>query len=124
MSDEDAFHARLDADPKDTPGRLVFADWLDERGDPRAAGYRALGDLGIAPRWNEIFPDWSYACDWHGRLASGVHYLPERWSTVLEDKHVHKSRRRLEDAAALAWLRLARDEQAAILAATPTPATA
>src|SRR5579862_8640416 len=39
----------LDAHPDDYQTRLVFADWLEEHGDPRAPGYRALGALGIAP---------------------------------------------------------------------------
>jgi uncharacterized protein (TIGR02996 family) len=30
----------LDANPEDNSLRLVFADWLEERGDPRAAGLR------------------------------------------------------------------------------------
>lgn len=34
------FLAALAADPKDETTRLVFADWLDERGDPRAAWMR------------------------------------------------------------------------------------
>lgn len=43
MTSEDDFQAQLDANPDDWQTRLVFADWLDERGDPRAGGYRALG---------------------------------------------------------------------------------
>ncbi len=41
--DEEGFQAALDANPADHVTRLVLADWLQERGDPRAAGYRALG---------------------------------------------------------------------------------
>ena len=43
MTTEDDFQAALDANPNDWQTRLVFADWLDERGDVRASGYRALG---------------------------------------------------------------------------------
>jgi uncharacterized protein (TIGR02996 family) len=35
MSEEAAFIAALVADPSDRTAALVFADWLDERGDPR-----------------------------------------------------------------------------------------
>src|SRR5205807_34493 len=35
MSDEAAFLQALDADPEDLTLRMVFADWLEERGDPR-----------------------------------------------------------------------------------------
>ena len=36
MGDEAAFVARLLADPADDAARLVFADWLADRADPRA----------------------------------------------------------------------------------------
>ena len=42
MTSEDDFQAALDTSPDDWQTRLVFADWLQERGDPRAEGYRAL----------------------------------------------------------------------------------
>ena len=35
MSDEAAFLAAIAAEPADDTRRLVYADWLDERGDPR-----------------------------------------------------------------------------------------
>jgi uncharacterized protein (TIGR02996 family) len=37
---EDGFLNVLRADPNDEATRLVYADWLDERGDPRAAFIR------------------------------------------------------------------------------------
>jgi uncharacterized protein (TIGR02996 family) len=37
MSDEDAFLARIAATPADDVARLVYADWLEERGDPMSA---------------------------------------------------------------------------------------
>ena len=36
MTTEDDFQQALDANPDDHHTRLVFADWLQERGDPRA----------------------------------------------------------------------------------------
>jgi uncharacterized protein (TIGR02996 family) len=45
MTTEDDFQRALDADTTDWQTRLVFADWLEEQGDPRADGYRALGVL-------------------------------------------------------------------------------
>lgn len=36
MTDEDAFLSAIRANPKDDTTRLVFADWLDERGDAAA----------------------------------------------------------------------------------------
>ena len=49
MTTEDDFQAALDTNPGDWQTRLVFADWLQERDDPRAEGYRALGLLRRAP---------------------------------------------------------------------------
>lgn len=49
MTTEDDFQKQLDANPKEWQTRLVFADWLQERGDPRAEGYRALGVLRLLP---------------------------------------------------------------------------
>jgi len=37
MSDEDAFLARIAATPADDVARLVYADWLEERGDAESA---------------------------------------------------------------------------------------
>ena len=41
MTDDAAFLAAIRADPTDDLARLVYADWLDERGDPRGAYLRA-----------------------------------------------------------------------------------
>ncbi|MFL5340145.1 MAG: TIGR02996 domain-containing protein [Gemmataceae bacterium] len=49
MVSEDAFQAALDDDPSNTCLRLVFADWLEERGDWRAEGYRWMGTLAKFP---------------------------------------------------------------------------
>ena len=37
MTDEQAFLDLLVANPADRQTRLIYADWLEERGDPRAA---------------------------------------------------------------------------------------
>jgi uncharacterized protein (TIGR02996 family) len=50
VTTEDDFQQQLDRHPEDHQTRLVFADWLQERGDPRAEGYRALGALRRIPR--------------------------------------------------------------------------
>lgn len=52
MTTEDDFQAATH--PDDWQTRLVFADWLEECGDPRAVGYRALGFRRLHPlftRW-------------------------------------------------------------------------
>jgi uncharacterized protein (TIGR02996 family) len=49
VTTEDDFQKQLDAEPHDHHTRLIFADWLDERDDPRGPGYRALGTLQRVP---------------------------------------------------------------------------
>ncbi|HEV3384748.1 MAG TPA: TIGR02996 domain-containing protein, partial [Gemmata sp.] len=39
MSDRDALHAAICANPDDDTPRLVFADWLDEHGEAKRAAY-------------------------------------------------------------------------------------
>jgi uncharacterized protein (TIGR02996 family) len=57
MPDDEAFLAAIRADPADEAPWLIYADWLEERGNPRAALYRhrrrtnALGvQLVLVPR--------------------------------------------------------------------------
>lgn len=42
--DEEPFQSALDEHPEKFEIRLVFSDWLEEQGDPRAAGMRFLGE--------------------------------------------------------------------------------
>lgn len=86
MTTEDDFQRQLDAHPDDWQTRLVFADWLDERGDPRADGYRVLGrfkreaSLQVraregcmicvrdVPKWRRDSNRVSAWCLWRGRV--------------------------------------------------------
>jgi uncharacterized protein (TIGR02996 family) len=45
MNDEAAFKRAMQENPADTTLRMVFADWLEERGDPRAELIRLLHTL-------------------------------------------------------------------------------
>jgi uncharacterized protein (TIGR02996 family) len=49
VTTEDDFQSALDENPDDWQTRLVFADWLQDRGDPRADGYRALAAKHFCP---------------------------------------------------------------------------
>ena len=58
MTTEDDFQRALDANPDDWQTRLVFADWLEDRGDDlrlRVARLYLVLDLrdqpGVAPAW-------------------------------------------------------------------------
>ncbi len=126
MNDEEAFQARLDEHRDDYVCRLVFADWLEERDDPRAAGYRALGVFRKYPDHflqsqssfgHETWPWWRgehshdhIPNDWYGLLEE---YPTE--GTVFKDYH---SRQKADDAAAIAFSKLPSDRQKELLEAT------
>jgi uncharacterized protein (TIGR02996 family) len=132
---EDDFQAALDANPDDWQTRLVFADWLDERDDPRAAGYRALGVRRLRPnKWVKRSKrvHWWWGSDkyfWKGH--PDVVILPAYWFKALPEPGYDgvawpshdrpNGRREAENAAALAFAALSQKRQAQLL--TP-PASA
>src|SRR5437763_16176767 len=72
MSDDDAFLQAIREDPHDPARRLVYADWLEERGDRRAEFLRLLQQRAVVtarltevlstldPAWvRSILPDWA-----------------------------------------------------------------
>lgn len=60
MTTEADFQRSLDLDPDNFGLRLIFADWLEERGDVRAAGMRWMGENGKWPNAHgNIGPYWS-----------------------------------------------------------------
>ena len=131
-AEEDAFHAMLDLNPDDHTTRKVFADWLEERGDPRAEGYRALGALGWVPYLVGVPLQWTTGT-YNVPDSPDRSMLPYRWAEVASvgksrspgfptDSHRHDNfwfgvatRRELEDAVALAFGTLTPDEKAEIL---------
>jgi uncharacterized protein (TIGR02996 family) len=134
VTTEDDFNAALDADPEDWQTRLVYADWLQERGDERAEGYRALGMARHFPGRSEFSQPhrWGFtnpANDVAGKHGWGSHVLPREWWEVMDPGEVsrednpwwnwHPSRREAEDAAALAFAGLPPERRAELLAAAP-----
>lgn len=114
---ERVFQAMLDADPGDWQTRLVLADYLDEIGDPRAAGYRALGLLRRMPQgpkeiwrfmWsssarNRVTADrWVIPADWYATISK---ILPNQ-KPPREQQEYNESRRSAEDKLARGFLRL------------------
>jgi uncharacterized protein (TIGR02996 family) len=55
MNDEAFFQAVLD-EPDDEDLRLIYADWLEERGDPRGEFIRVQCRLAHLPRWARARP--------------------------------------------------------------------
>lgn len=138
---EGVLQAALDESPWSATLRKVLADHLEDVGDERFAGYRALGALGLSPYLGdnhvpasesfapEVFAT-GYAGDDgerfppspHGRLSDvWLNAMPRnpkqiqgrRWRTF-------PTRREADDAAALAFARLPADVQAVILAGATT----
>lgn len=143
MTTEDDFQKQLDAHPDDHHTRLVFADWLEERGDERAEGYRALGlrrriPGKVAGTW---YFNWVKNRHWTASLQAtksirlrgnpaftyepSSRTLPEFWMERAGKGHRGTwtlklpSRREVEDAAALAFAKLPAARRAALLAVAP-----
>lgn len=88
MTTEEDFQAALDANSQDWHTRRVFADWLDDRGDPRASGYRAMAQQMACPAGSR--GEGSGLGSWHGERgrtpktafeANSV--LPDDWFVAL-----------------------------------------
>lgn len=136
MTSEDDFQAALDKDPSDWQTRLVLADWLQDRGDVRAEGYRALGinrrfPDGLKVGGNKTIWWWSHWREDDRLQESNNWRLPKEWCELMEVRDAsppyypiastkHKnSRRELEDAAALGFSKLPAARRAELLAAPP-----
>jgi uncharacterized protein (TIGR02996 family) len=85
MSDEQAFLDAIDDRPGDRDIRLVYADWLEEHGDPRADLIRAEEEMRRVPiasdRFWELKPRRNAlrercATDWLARMRYGTDYEP------------------------------------------------
>lgn len=74
MTDQQAFIEAINADPADMHTREVYADWLEERGDPSAAGWRILNETGRVPELS--MRDSKYWTFWSRRASWGPHGLP------------------------------------------------
>ncbi len=139
MTTEDDFQKALDARPRDWQTRLVFADWLQDRDDPRADGYRALGHLRAYPvliqmergaddapgAWHFIFGNLSNAL---AQPRWALCLVPEPWFNALTKKHernrnsywkYYDERREADDDAARAFAKLSAKRRAEVFALPP-----
>jgi uncharacterized protein (TIGR02996 family) len=135
---EDDFQRMLDANPDDHQTRLVFADWLDERGDPRAEGYRAIGQLRRRTHQSQYYSIrgenvWLWGSTklpskMYTDLYPGI-VLPSDWLETIQGTHptyehndywrYHSTRREAEDAAAVAFGQLSPARKRQILRRKP-----
>jgi len=92
MTDDRAFLASLLADPADAARWLVYADWLDDRGDPRGEYLRLVHELSANPdpvrhrRLNAVRPtlprDWLAVVEQPALLRANPTPYPASWSGV------------------------------------------
>lgn len=123
MSDEEAFQAALDANPDDHVTRLVFADWLEERGDPRAEGYRAMGKLRLSPYFSESTKQWCFFNARYYKRTVGSHHLSHDWihaAMHFDTNYIaRKSRSQLENEVAEGFADLDTERRTELLAGVP-----
>lgn len=92
-AEEAAFQAALDAQIEDDTARLVFADWLDDRDDPRATGYRLLAAFRLRPSllYGDHPPgakgNWGWSSSVTGRPCKAV--LKSYWWNALTHVEYH-----------------------------------
>jgi uncharacterized protein (TIGR02996 family) len=55
MGDEEGFLAAIAAEPDDDALRLIYADWLEERGDPRYELVRVCQAMRAVPVWSDRY---------------------------------------------------------------------
>ena len=129
MTTEEDFQHALDVRPCDWQTRVVFADWLQDRDDPRAEGYRAMGALGRVPN---ITPCGSaaYYQDHADPRRASRYDLPADWiaafppasadDPIADDGSLpwrcRHTRRAAEDDAARAFAALPADRRDELLA--------
>jgi uncharacterized protein (TIGR02996 family) len=83
MTGEQFFRSALDVRPEDMALRLLFAEWLEERGDYRAQGFRWMSRLGKWPFWLPSSRRWSWThpantFPYHNHLSRELYdLLPE-----------------------------------------------
>lgn len=130
MTTEEDFHRHLDAHPEDHTARMVFADYLDEQGDPRGPGYRALGKLKRrAYRYGEsgitamVKPEHFVGRELNQKADPNHDFarFPEDWYTAIPNSRQDinwtqfPSRHEAENAIALGFSKLPPERQQELL---------
>lgn len=128
---EEGFWAALEADPSDFTTRLVFSDWLQDRGDERAEGFRALAEGRYRPKttdWYHTYFGRASNCHvamWKRDGDRVIHALlpDDWWEEIVGDPNLHqdewwkywRTAREAENAAALAFTKLPAERRAELL---------
>lgn len=87
MSEQEAFHAAMAADPNDWQTRAVYADWLRERDDPhlRAAGEKLHW-------WAHLIPHLDGTTTARVTGEQAVHHLPPWVRALVAQRHWREMR--------------------------------
>lgn len=94
MTDHDSFLRTIIENPADDGPRLVYADWLEERGDPRGEFIRVQCELaGANERCRAGPPDYCYPYESLGKCGP-----------CLEALQLRRRERELLDRYRLSWL--------------------
>lgn len=113
---ESDFADAINADPDDRDMQLIYADWLDDQGDPRGEAWRVLVEAGKFPvgcgdgfEWFRGTTDHDYLLD-----LPIIEPSPPRWGhdwywAVFDDFFAAM------DAAAIGWVRHHRPELASLV---------
>ncbi len=126
MSNDEGFLQAIAADPTDNTTRLVYADWLDERDDPRGEYIGLQAEIGqVAPHTDRyavlrtrvkalrerVDPAWTEAMGYRPRHRPLFATMPERrqdrWRLVEEFLEVWHGPLRPEDGCSEAKLQAA-----------------
>jgi uncharacterized protein (TIGR02996 family) len=108
------FADAINQDPDNRDLQLIYADWLDGQGDPRAEAWRVLIEAGRFPEkcigYHPGLVDWRW---YQSPLAGRAHQLDLEW--IITNKVVYYGTHRTifsaMDAAAVAWVRWHRDPE-------------
>jgi uncharacterized protein (TIGR02996 family) len=128
VTTEDDFQKQLDMHPDDFQTKLVFADWLQERGDERAEGYRAMGVRRLYPfTATQAHGSWKNQTAWmfgkpRSHKCPRAQKLPLDWFEQVAQTEGSDywwcrflSRRACEDAVARAFAQLPAERRAELL---------
>jgi uncharacterized protein (TIGR02996 family) len=99
MSDEAAFLEVLKANPADDTTRLVYADWLDEHGEPAKAEYLRL--VAALAHHENCLPSSSEAI----QLLRGAEDLPAEWREQAGSRFALLLESWTDKILAIKWLR-------------------
>jgi uncharacterized protein (TIGR02996 family) len=103
------FADAINQDPDNRDLQLIYADWLDGQGDPRAEGWRVLIEKGrISEFWVDCWSNWN----WQADAFQGFPY--REWKQFWDDlvfQTDFPTFHAAMDAAAIAWVRCHRDPE-------------